>query len=153
MHNLFYEYKPDRKWNLSFMPRFGGWINVREFKAAPILGVGLANTYRLNDKWQLFADVNYTFVPSMTGIQSGTDHGGNSYAEERRFPCVVWKGFPAFPAHLRMRPVSRIPSLVELVTGTKQAAQFLGIQNDTVSLGGTIQGKFTVIRIDRKSVV
>ena len=24
-----------------------------------------------------------------------------------RFPCVVWKGFPAFPAHLRMRPVSR----------------------------------------------
>ena len=21
--------------------------------------------------------------------------------------CVVWKGFPAFPAHLRMRPVSR----------------------------------------------
>ena len=22
-------------------------------------------------------------------------------------PCVVWKGFPAFPAHLRMRPVSR----------------------------------------------
>ena len=26
---------------------------------------------------------------------------------ERRFPCVVWKGFPAFPAHLRMRPVSR----------------------------------------------
>ena len=27
--------------------------------------------------------------------------------QERRFPCVVWKGFPAFPAHLRMRPVSR----------------------------------------------
>lgn len=49
-----------------------------------------------------------------------------------------------------------IPSLVELVTGTKQAAQFLGIQNDTVSLGGTIQGKFTVIRIPKnrfKSIV
>ena len=28
--------------------------------------------------------------------------------QERRFPCVVWKGFPAFPAHLRMRPVSRL---------------------------------------------
>ena len=25
--------------------------------------------------------------------------------QERRFPCVVWKGFPAFPAHLRMTPV------------------------------------------------
>ena len=49
-----------------------------------------------------------------------------------------------------------IPSLVELVTGTKQAAQFLGVQNDTVSLGGTIQGKFTVIRIPKnrfKSIV
>ena len=22
-------------------------------------------------------------------------------------PCFVWKGFPTFPAHLRMRPVSR----------------------------------------------
>jgi hypothetical protein len=49
-----------------------------------------------------------------------------------------------------------IPSLVELVNGTKQAAQFLGVQNDTVSLGGTIQGKFTVIRIPKnrfKSIV
>ena len=49
-----------------------------------------------------------------------------------------------------------IPSLVELVTGTKQSARFLGIQNDTVSLGGTIQGKFTVIRIPKnrfKSIV
>ena len=27
--------------------------------------------------------------------------------EERRFPRMVWKGFPAFPAHLSMRPVSR----------------------------------------------
>ena len=27
--------------------------------------------------------------------------------QERRFPCVVWKGFPAFQAHLRMRPASR----------------------------------------------
>ena len=49
-----------------------------------------------------------------------------------------------------------IPSHVELVTGAKQDAQFLGIQNDTVSLGGTIQGKFTVIRIPKnrfKSIV
>ena len=27
--------------------------------------------------------------------------------KSKREPCVVWKGFPAFPAHLRMRPVSR----------------------------------------------
>jgi hypothetical protein len=43
-----------------------------------------------------------------------------------------------------------IPALVELVNGSRQAAQFLGIENDTVHLGGTIQGKFTVIRIPRE---
>ena len=49
-----------------------------------------------------------------------------------------------------------IPALVELISGTKQAAHFIGIANDTVSLGGTIQGKFTVIRIPKnrfKSIV
>ena len=27
--------------------------------------------------------------------------------QEGLFPCFVWKGFPTFPVHLRMRPVSR----------------------------------------------
>ena len=79
LHNLFDVYKPDRKWNLSLAPRAGGWLNVKEGKAGPILGVGFHNTYRLNEKWQVFGDVNYTFVPSMNGVSSGTDHGGNSY--------------------------------------------------------------------------
>lgn len=81
LHNLIGVYRPDRKWNLMFAPRAGGWINVKEGKGGPILGVGLHNTYRLNDKWHLFGDVNYTFVPSLNGVASGTDHGGNSYAE------------------------------------------------------------------------
>lgn len=45
---------------------------------------------------------------------------------------------------------------VELVSGAKQVAQFLGVNQDTVSLGGTIQGKFTVIKIAKnrfKSIV
>lgn len=45
---------------------------------------------------------------------------------------------------------------VELVSGTTQKAQFLGIENDTVSLGGYIKDKFTVIRIAKgqfKSIV
>ena len=37
----------------------------------------------------------------------GRTESDTTEAKERRFPCVVWKGFPAFPAHLRMRPVSR----------------------------------------------
>ena len=81
LHNLLGTYRPDRKWNLIVGPRAGGWINVKEGKAGPTLGIGLTNTYRLSKKWQLFADANYTFVPSMNGVNSGTDHGGNSYAE------------------------------------------------------------------------
>ena len=39
---------------------------------------------------------------------------------------------------------------VELVSGTHQRAKFLGIENDTVSLGGYIQNKFTVVKIAKK---
>ncbi|MBP5337729.1 MAG: hypothetical protein J6Z14_00275 [Prevotella sp.] len=81
LHNLFDVYKPERKWNLIFTPRAGAWLNVREGKGGPILGVGLSNTYRLNDKWKLFADANYSFVSSLNGVDSGTDSGGNSFGE------------------------------------------------------------------------
>ena len=81
LHNLFDVYNPERKWNLSLAPRAGGWIRIGNGKGSPILGVGLANTYRLSDKWRLFADLNYTFVASINSIASGTDHGGNSYVE------------------------------------------------------------------------
>ena len=39
---------------------------------------------------------------------------------------------------------------VELLSGTRQRAQFLSIENDTVSLGGYIQNKFTVVKIAKK---
>ena len=39
---------------------------------------------------------------------------------------------------------------VELMSGTHQRAKFLGIENDTVSLGGYIQNKFTVVKIAKK---
>ncbi|MCQ2060799.1 MAG: hypothetical protein MJY47_04335 [Fibrobacter sp.] len=45
---------------------------------------------------------------------------------------------------------------VELLSGTKQKAQFLGIEKDTVHLGGYINNKFTVVRIAKgqfKSIV
>ena len=45
---------------------------------------------------------------------------------------------------------------VELVNGTRQNAMFLGIQQDTVNLGGIIQGKFTIVKIKKnrfKSIV
>ena len=45
---------------------------------------------------------------------------------------------------------------VELVSGTKQNAQFLGIANDTVSLGGYIKNTFTILKFPKaqfKSIV
>lgn len=39
---------------------------------------------------------------------------------------------------------------VELVSGTSQRAKLLGIENDTVSLGGYIQNKFTIVKIAKK---
>ena len=39
---------------------------------------------------------------------------------------------------------------VELLSGTKQRAKLMGIENDTVSLGGYIQNKFTIVRIAKK---
>ena len=39
---------------------------------------------------------------------------------------------------------------VELLSGTKQRAKLMGIENDTVSLGGYIQNKFTIVKIAKK---
>ena len=39
---------------------------------------------------------------------------------------------------------------VELVSGTKQRAQFLGIEQDTVHLGGYINNKFFVVKLPRE---
>lgn len=81
MHNLIGGYKPDRKWELIIAPRAGGWWDIGTSKGCPLLGVGIMNTYRLNDKWSLFIDAGYHFVASINGSYSGTDHGGNSFAE------------------------------------------------------------------------
>ena len=60
-------------------------------------------------------------------------------------------------AQVLLAAESQGPSVsVELLSGTKQKAQFLGIQNDTVQLGGYINNKFTVVRIAKekfKSIV
>src|SRR5574342_88280 len=45
------------------------------------------------------------FLPSCSG-------------QEGRLPCFVWKGFPTFRSHLRMRPVSRRHSRRGLVGGS-----------------------------------
>lgn len=79
--NIFGTYKPDRKWNLAASPRFGGWYDFGSGEGSPVLGIGVVNTFRLSDKWRLFADVGYFFVGSLNGVSSGTGHGSNGYGE------------------------------------------------------------------------
>ena len=81
LHNLIGDYKPGRKWNLIVGPRAGGWWDNYAEKGCPILGIGVINTFRLSDRWRLYVDAGYHFVASINGVSSGTDHGGNSFAE------------------------------------------------------------------------
>ena len=81
MHNLLGTYNPNRKWDLIVAPRAGGWWDIGTSKGCPVLGVGIINTYRLSNKWSLYVDAGYQFVASINGVASGTDHGGNSFAE------------------------------------------------------------------------
>lgn len=83
LHNLFGNYNPDRKWNVSVGPRVGGYLNIGNgyICGAHILGLGAVNTYRLSDRWRLFADVGYHFVSSINGVSSGHDHGSNGFLE------------------------------------------------------------------------
>lgn len=80
LHNLFGKYEPERKWNLIFAPHAGAWFNLGS-GGGPLMGLGITNTYRINNKWKIIADLEYSFVASVNGVASGTDHGGNSFAE------------------------------------------------------------------------
>lgn len=81
LHNLFGRYKHYRKWNIIASPRFGGWYDIGSGEGSPVLGVGIVNTYRLSDRWRLFADLGYFFVGSLNGVSSGKGHGSNGYGE------------------------------------------------------------------------
>ena len=80
LHNLFGEYDPYRNWNLIVAPRAGGWVMLKNASGAHVLGIGIINTYRLSEKWRLYADIGYHFVSSITGEQSGLGHGTNGFA-------------------------------------------------------------------------
>lgn len=81
LHNFFGEYKSDRTWNLSVYPRIGVNYNFGVSKGALLAGAGVLNTYRLNDRWSLYADVAYMMTGSgFVGKEKveGTGTGSNS---------------------------------------------------------------------------
>jgi len=84
MHNLFGSYRPDRTWNLCMYPRIGLNYNYGVSKGALVAGVGFLNTYRLSNRWSIYADVAYMmtgsgFVGSEKVEGTGTGSNSNGY--------------------------------------------------------------------------
>lgn len=80
LHNLFGNYNPNRKWNLSVYPRMGLLISLKN-EGSPLIGFGINNTYRLNDKWSLYADIDYQGVSSALGYMAETGTGHNGFLD------------------------------------------------------------------------
>ena len=82
IHNLLGDFQSNRKWNIIVGPRAGFWIDVGSGDGSPILGLAVTNTFRLNEKWRLFADVGYHFIASLNSLtSSGTGHGSNGFVD------------------------------------------------------------------------
>ena len=79
IHNIFWGYKPERKWNMQVFSRAGGAYNFGVSKGTPLIGLGIGNTFRLNDKLAIYFDVAYNMVSSgFTGVEKNTGTGSNS---------------------------------------------------------------------------
>ena len=84
LHNIFGTYREDRTWNLNLYPRIGVNYNFGVSKGSLLAGVGFLNTYRLNSRWSLIADVAYVFsgsgfVGSKDVERTGVGSNSNGY--------------------------------------------------------------------------
>ncbi len=80
LHNLFGEYDPERVWNFSVYPRMGILISIKD-EGSPLIGFGINNTFRLNDKLSLYVDVAYQGVSSALGYMADTGTGHNGFLD------------------------------------------------------------------------
>ena len=84
VHNLFCVYRPDRTWNLSVYPRVGVNYNFGVEKGSLIAGLGMLNTYRIDEHWSILADASLIltgsgFVGNNASGGTGTGTNANSY--------------------------------------------------------------------------
>ena len=84
LHNLFGAYRAARTWNASLYPRIGVNYNFGVSKGALALGIGVLNTYRINDRWSVYGDIAYMmtgsgFVGSEKVEATGTGSNSNGY--------------------------------------------------------------------------
>ena len=71
LHNIIGGYDANRRWNAIVFPRLGLGHNPDASDSSPNVGLGTEQTYRLSDRWSLFADVAYQFT---SGGFMGKDH-------------------------------------------------------------------------------
>lgn len=62
--NAFSGYDPERKWHTSAYLRMGIITQFVEGSGSPLGGLGLEETYRLNDRWSLFGALGYQVTTS-----------------------------------------------------------------------------------------
>ena len=80
IHHLLGVYRPDRFWNLSIYPRAGLLLNLETKDGSPVLGLGISNTFRLTNKWKIYADIDYQAISSvLTNKSTGTGSGSHGY--------------------------------------------------------------------------
>lgn len=79
LHNLLGDYNSDRKWNLSVYPRLGALIRLEDGEGSPLLGLGVNNTYRLNNTFSLYGDVSYQVCSNVLGFATGIGTGSNGF--------------------------------------------------------------------------
>ena len=81
LHNFFGTYRSDRTWNISMYPRIGVNYNFGVSKGSLLAGIGVLNTYRINDRWSVYGDIAYIMTGSgFVGKEKvkGTGTGSNS---------------------------------------------------------------------------
>lgn len=83
VHNIVGGYDPDRIWNTQLFLRAGGVYNKGVDKGSPLIGLGWGNTFRLNDRWGLYADAAYNGVSSGftmdPSVNTGVGMGSNMF--------------------------------------------------------------------------
>ena len=67
---------------------------------------------------------------------------------QKIFPIFL---FLAIGAFAQAQPEHGIPVRVKLLSGAEQDAELLRVARDTVFLGGSIDGKFTVVRLHKNA--
>lgn len=81
VHNLFWPYRPERKWNAFVFARAGLATNFAIGSGSPLVGWGCGITRRLTDRLSVYGDMAYQMITSeffegiaMTGMMVSTGH-------------------------------------------------------------------------------